>query len=293
MTRRAATLKDLMRLWPRAAYLYKRLADVREYAGARRRRWRCASRRCCWTAATSRCAARWSARKTGKELLQDYAIDGKAAIAAYEAEHARRTPPPRTCWTRPPCRPSRTAPWSTASTPSRRRWSRTASQEIAEVTVPSGAQLLALRTIKADGTVLEPENIEGKDTISLPGVQVGDYVEVEYLLAESAARAPRSRASPPPPSTSRSPTCRTTWSTYTVVAPKGTGMRVDAHGMKVPPPETKGDVEVFSYEARQVPPFIPEPDSPPSANEYLPFVMVGAGTTGNERVVCAYADAFL
>jgi hypothetical protein len=71
------------------------------------------------------------------------------------------------------------------------------------------------------------------------------------------------------------------------------GMKVDAHGLQVPAPVVKGDEEVFTYEMRKVPPFIPEPDSPPSAREYLPFVVVGAGTTGNDRLVAAYADAFL
>jgi hypothetical protein len=51
-----------------------------------------------------------------------------------------------------------------------------AAARVAEVQVPQGAQVLALRTLKADGTVLEPESLD-KDTVSLPGVGVGDAAE--------------------------------------------------------------------------------------------------------------------
>jgi tetratricopeptide (TPR) repeat protein len=50
-----------------------------------------------------------------------------------------------------------------------------------EFELPAEAVLLTLRTIKADGTVLEPEDIEGKSSLSLPNLAVGDYVEAEYL----------------------------------------------------------------------------------------------------------------
>ncbi|MEM6961081.1 MAG: DUF3857 domain-containing protein [Myxococcota bacterium] len=50
-----------------------------------------------------------------------------------------------------------------------------------EFQIPARARLLRLHTIKADGRVLEPDPIEGKDTISLPGLMAGDYVEYEYI----------------------------------------------------------------------------------------------------------------
>jgi cellulose synthase operon protein C len=152
--------------------------------------------------------------------------------------------------------------------------------------------VLALRTIKADGTVLEPESIEGKDTMSLPGVQVGDYVEYEYLQAHS----PRGPSQPGFTSSSfyfqisRQPN---NWSTYRVVAPKGSGLSVDVHNMRPMAIDTSGGEDVFFHEERNVPPYIPEPNGPPSANEYLPFVSVGAGTNGNDAVVAVYSDAYL
>lgn len=55
-----------------------------------------------------------------------------------------------------------------------------------EFSLPGDAQLLTLHTIKSDGRRLEPDEIEGKDTLSLPNLAVGDYVEFEYLRAEPA-----------------------------------------------------------------------------------------------------------
>ena len=58
-----------------------------------------------------------------------------------------------------------------------------------EYHVPAGADMLTLRTIKADGTHLEPDEIEGKETISLTNLAVGDYVEVEYVRSAEPAPA--------------------------------------------------------------------------------------------------------
>jgi predicted Zn-dependent protease len=287
----AATLKELQRLWPRAAFLYKRLADVREYAGAPAEA--LALREQALAIDGSDLALRRAVvrAKTGKEVLQDYAIDGKAAIKAFEAEQHPENAAAAYVLDAAAVQVFPDGTLVNRIHTVQKALEQNGIEEIAEVNLPNNAQLLALRTIKADGTVLEPENIEGKENISLPGVNVGDYVEVEYLLSESS-RGPVQPGFVASAFYFQIANMRNNWSTYTVVAPKGTGMRVDAHGMKVPPPVTKGDVEIFSFEARKVPPFIPEPDAPWSNNEFLPFVMVGAGTTGNERLVWVYADSF-
>ncbi|MDC0667621.1 tetratricopeptide repeat protein [Nannocystis radixulma] len=51
-----------------------------------------------------------------------------------------------------------------------------------EITPPEGARVLTLHTIKADGTVFEPESIPEKSGLSLRGLQIGDCVEYELLL---------------------------------------------------------------------------------------------------------------
>lgn len=60
--------------------------------------------------------------------------------------------------------------------------SQEAVNDLAEVRVPEDALLLTLRTIKPDGRKLEPDAIAGKDAISLPSVEPGDYVETEYIV---------------------------------------------------------------------------------------------------------------
>jgi hypothetical protein len=51
-----------------------------------------------------------------------------------------------------------------------------------EVTLPRGADLLELRTIKANGEIIEPELAQQKPTISMPALEVGDAIEEEYVL---------------------------------------------------------------------------------------------------------------
>jgi hypothetical protein len=51
-----------------------------------------------------------------------------------------------------------------------------------EVTVPRGADLLELRTIKATGEIIEPELAQQKPTISMPALEAGDAIEEEYVM---------------------------------------------------------------------------------------------------------------
>jgi cellulose synthase operon protein C len=53
-----------------------------------------------------------------------------------------------------------------------------------EMQMPGGATLLTLRTIKPDGTTLEPELIPGKDGLSLRHLEVGDVVESEFAIEQ-------------------------------------------------------------------------------------------------------------
>jgi predicted Zn-dependent protease len=288
----AATLRELMKLWPRAAFLWKRLADVREYAGDTKEA--LALREQALSIDGNDLSLRRAVEraKTGKELLQDYAIDGKAAIAAYQASPGEESSDAAYVLDAAAVQVFPAGTLVNRIHTIQKALEQGGIQDIAEVNIPNGAQVLTLRTIKADGTVLEPENIEGKEAISMPGVNVGDYVEVEYLLIEQSREPaqPGFTASAFYFQITSMPNNR---AVYTVVAPKGTGMRVDAHGLKIPQgPVTKGDWEVFTHEVRRVPPYTPEPDVPWSNNEYLPFVIVGAGPTGNDRMVAAYADHY-
>lgn len=287
-----ALLQRLRVQWPRNAQLPKTLGDVLELAGRKD------DARAAREAALALDGADLPLRralereKTGKELLAAYAISTEEALKSYEA-----------------------APGSEDATSSfvldaaaiqafpdgtmvdrvhiiQKALDQQGVQDVAEVEIPQGATVLTLRTLKPDGRALEPENIDGKDGMSLPGVQVGDLVEYEYLLAHPTRgpAQPGFTASAFYFQVARQPNSR---SSYVVIAPKGSGMEVDAHNVKAPKPQLEGELEVLRHEERRVPPYIPEPLGPPSANEWLPFVSVGAGQRGNDGVVLSYADAFL
>jgi hypothetical protein len=83
------------------------------------------------------------------------------------------------------------------------------------------------------------------------------------------------------------------WTTYTVAAPKGTGLRVDARQVTVESPFVRGDEELFHHEAERVEPWRAEPDGPASPNEFLPVVTVGAGAEGQDLLAASFADATL
>ncbi|HEY3768394.1 MAG TPA: DUF3857 and transglutaminase domain-containing protein [Candidatus Angelobacter sp.] len=51
-----------------------------------------------------------------------------------------------------------------------------------EVSLPRGADLLELRTIKASGEIIEPELAQQKPTISMPALEPGDAIEEEYVM---------------------------------------------------------------------------------------------------------------
>jgi hypothetical protein len=51
-----------------------------------------------------------------------------------------------------------------------------------EVALPRGADLLELRTIKANSEIIEPELAQQKPTISMPALEPGDAIEEEYVL---------------------------------------------------------------------------------------------------------------
>lgn len=55
-------------------------------------------------------------------------------------------------------------------------------EQYGEVALPQHAEVLELRTLKADGSVAEPELTENKTTISMPALAPGDAIEQEYLV---------------------------------------------------------------------------------------------------------------
>lgn len=154
-----------------------------------------------------------------------------------------------------------------------------------EFQLPDGATLWRIRTLKADGRVLEPEEIAGKDSLSLPDLRPGDALEFEYLRV-----LPPSDAAPGGFSSDRFyfrgfevPYDRTE---YVAIVPREMDLVVDPRG---PAPATErternGLVE-YRWMFRQSDRMTPEPRSI-MAREFIPSVATGFGATW-ERLVDA------
>jgi hypothetical protein len=61
--------------------------------------------------------------------------------------------------------------------------------------------------------------------------------------------------------------------------------------MPDPKVKTEGGLDIIRAEVRGAPPLVPEPNSPPSGTEQLPFLVVGAGDTGQNGLLTATGDA--
>jgi Tfp pilus assembly protein PilF len=147
-----------------------------------------------------------------------------------------------------------------------------------ERSLPSDAVPLLVRTIKQDGSVRVPEQVSGKDTLSMPGLAEGDFVEVAYLQYEG----------PNMPATAldgvrfyfRMADISTRLSEYVILGEKGNFMI--ENGAPKPEPVTIAGQEGVRFVARDNPRPRDEPRTVPS-DEYLPWIqMYRLGTTLDE-----------
>jgi tetratricopeptide (TPR) repeat protein len=154
-----------------------------------------------------------------------------------------------------------------------------------EFQLPPGATLWRIRTLKADGRVLEPEEIAGKDSLSLPDLRPGDALEFEYVRT-----LPPSDAAPGGFSSDRFyfrgfevPYDR---SEYVAVVPREMELTIDPRGPAPPLARTdRGGVIEYRWLVRQSDRMTPEPRSV-MAREFIPSVAAGYGATW-ERLVDA------
>ncbi|MDB4928126.1 MAG: hypothetical protein JWM10_610, partial [Myxococcaceae bacterium] len=154
-----------------------------------------------------------------------------------------------------------------------------------EFQLPGGATLWRIRTLKADGRVLEPEEIAGKDSLSLPDLRPGDALEFEYVRV-----LPPSDAAPGGFSSDRFyfrgfevPYDR---SEYVAVVPREMALTVDPRGPAPPLSRAeRGGLIEYRWMVRQSDRMTPEPRSV-MAREFIPSVAAGFGATW-ERLVDA------
>ncbi|MBN2341501.1 MAG: tetratricopeptide repeat protein [Deltaproteobacteria bacterium] len=143
----------------------------------------------------------------------------------------------------------------------------------AEVEVPLGNQLLIARTIKQDGTLLYPSSIKNKSTISMPNLEVGDFIEFESVAAY-----------PPDPIFTGGFDTEPFYfqdfdatfvrSEMILVAPENIPLQYELRGDVPERIETvHNGLRVITYRKRNGTPLHKEPDAPVST-EYLPSVRI-------------------
>jgi len=270
----AAVVAELERHWPRSAFLPRRRAQLLERAGdldgaraARERSLSLDGGDLAWR--------RMEAFRQGRDVLAEYDRDGLEVIRAFEEN-------PRSFDT------ATVVIYDFAATEAfpdgslvdrvhviSKVLDKRGVDELGEAHIPAGAEVVHLRTVKKDGTILEPESIGGKESVSLPNLDVGDYVEIEWLLATS----PRGDGNPgwsSSPFYFRSSGTPLLESVYVVRAPKG-ALEIDSHnGAPVAEVLEDGDFVTLRMASRDNAAFVPEPGAV-RIEEFLPWVQAGSG----------------
>jgi Tfp pilus assembly protein PilF len=161
-----------------------------------------------------------------------------------------------------------------------------------EFQAPRGSEVLTLRTIKADGTILEPLEFDPEGTSNLAGVEVGDSVEWEYIIT----RGP-SRVFPGGLQTPRfyfaTPDTAMHLSELIVLVPDGVEVDFVPRGPSPPQPQPVrlGSLSGFRFAAERVRSQVREP-AMPSMNEV--FSSVGAVAREDSRsLVRSWSDGLL
>jgi cellulose synthase operon protein C len=139
----------------------------------------------------------------------------------------------------------------------------------------AGGHLLHLRVLKKDGRILEPEEVHGKPTATMPHLEVGDYIEMERLLSSWGDGTGETYQGP-------------TWyfreadiayarSEFLVIAPADLKLSVESHnGAPTPTVTNSGGFVVRRYRLDNSPAAVLEPQGPPPA-ELLPKVSLAWG----------------
>lgn len=149
--------------------------------------------------------------------------------------------------------------------------------QFGEVRFPADAIITQLRTIKSDGiTVIEPESIPHKNSISMPNLAPGDFIEMEYLQA-TTANARRDPSFIAPRWFFKIPEAPLMYSELIVELPEGLEPQIDLRGPVVAPEITTHDgFKRYRYLMTEMLPPRPEPNGP-SQVELVPSVQFGYG----------------
>lgn len=154
---------------------------------------------------------------------------------------------------------------------------------------PPGGLVLNLRVIKPDGSILEPETVAGKPTLTMPHLEVGDYLEIEHITA-TASEGGKGKRYRGPHWFFREADKGYWRSEFVVLTPKDRAVEIETVG-NVPQPKisSKSTIVERRWRVDESPPAPEEPDSP-SPREFLPSVRVGWGITLDDMLL-RYVDA--
>ncbi len=148
--------------------------------------------------------------------------------------------------------------------------------QFGEVRLPPGARVLTLRTRKKDGSTREPEERSGRRSVSLPDLEVGDYIEAEYVTAAPPAPTWRPGGFYASSFSFRSPQAHFFRSELVMVTPQGLRLQTSRWGAVPKPVVTRrGALRITRYTARRMERLEPEPLSAQLRGP-LPTIHIGA-----------------
>ncbi|HVY45869.1 MAG TPA: DUF3857 domain-containing protein, partial [Minicystis sp.] len=154
--------------------------------------------------------------------------------------------------------------------------SREGIQEHAEQRLPRGL-VLNMRTIKKDGTILDPEFVEGKQTVTMPHLEVGDYIETESITQLRGDGA-GGKIFEGPRWFFREEKIPYFRSEFVVISPKTRPLDVETTGAGVPKPTiTESGALVTRRWRVDKSPALPEEPAMAPIQEFLPSVRIGWG----------------
>ncbi|MDW8245069.1 MAG: DUF3857 domain-containing protein [Sandaracinaceae bacterium] len=146
--------------------------------------------------------------------------------------------------------------------------------DLGQLRLPEDALPLRIRTIKPDKSSREPERIGRLAHIELPALEVGDYVEHEYLrmrppplVFQGGVMGERFyfQSFEVPFDTSR----------LILIVPKDAEVVIDPRGQAPPLRErVEGEHRILHWEVRGSPALVPEPNAP-AAREFIPSILWG------------------
>jgi tetratricopeptide (TPR) repeat protein len=161
--------------------------------------------------------------------------------------------------------------------------------EEANIDPPPGL-VLHLRVIKPDGTSLEPEVIAGKQQLTFPHLEVGDYIELEHITPQ-AGDGMKGRHYLGPTWFFREPNKGYWWSEFVVVTPKDKEPVLEVEHRGNIGNDTTRDLGMFVEHRWRVDLSPPAPEEPgaPLYSELLPSVRLGWGVN-RQMMLERFAD---